>query len=143
MALFCSPAVFLAADSLVKKHFFKAMLHGLCLAVLCFATVMSLSKGAWLALSVSLLFTLAILLIRKQWLSSILLAGSATLVIAIMLLIPLPSRQLNERLASLSNLPKNQSVGMRLNTWRDSYAILRDYPFSGAGANAFRTVFPQ
>lgn len=142
-ALFCAPAVFLAADSITQKRYFHSILQGLCLAALCFTTVMSLSKGAWLALAVSLLFALLTLIIRKQWLSSILLAGSTILAVAVLIFIPLPSRQLNERLASLSNISKNQSVETRFSTWRDSYAILRDYPFSGTGANAFRTVFPQ
>ncbi|OGV68577.1 MAG: hypothetical protein A2283_10890 [Lentisphaerae bacterium RIFOXYA12_FULL_48_11] len=142
-ALFAAPAIFLAADSLARKNYFQAMLRGFCLVILCFATFMSLSKGAWLALSASMLFATAVLLIQKKWLSSIILISSIAIAVAIITLVKVPNQQLNERLGSLSNISKNQSVAMRLSTWRDSYAILRDYPFSGTGANAFRTVFPQ
>ena len=32
---------------------------------------------------------------------------------------------------------------MRVNTWKDSVKIVRHYPVTGVGANAFRMIFPQ
>lgn len=143
VALFSAPAVFLAAGSIEKKRYLQTILYGLCFTILCITVIMSLSKGAWFALAISMLFALVVLLLRKQWLSTILLSASIIIAVWTLIVIPLPSRQLNERLESLSGIVKNQSVEMRMSTWRDSYAILRDYPFTGTGANAFRMVFPQ
>jgi hypothetical protein len=44
---------------------------------------------------------------------------------------------------SIPDIWKTSSATMRLSTWQDAAAVIGDYPVIGAGANAFRMVFPQ
>ena len=141
VALLCSPSIFLVAESIEKRKYPSAILWGLCFIILSTAAVMSLSKGAWLALSSSVIFSLLVMLFRKQWLTVVSLSAILSIVASILILIP--NQQINERFKSLAGVMQTSSAEMRLSTWRDSFAILRDYPFAGAGANAFRMVFPQ
>lgn len=139
-AMMCSPAIFLAADRFANKRRLPALFWIICFAILSSATILSLSKGAWLALSVSMTFTFLVLLLRRQF--------ALALVLPVLLIIAFSVTttrcpQLRERFVNLPGLLQSQSAEMRLSTWKDSLAILRDNPFTGTGANAFRMVFPQ
>jgi len=140
-AMMCAPALFLLIASLEKKQFAATLTWSAGLAAMSFAVLMSLSKGAWLAFAASMFMSLLLLLLQKKFVSAILVVAS--LVTLGLVAIAVPSRSLGERLASLKNLPATTSASMRLSTWRDSIAVIRDYPVLGAGANAYRMVFPQ
>ena len=146
VALMCAPAMFLLADSLEKRRPLSAFIWLAGLAVMSLAVIMSLSKGAWLAFAISMSSSFIILLYRRKFI----LVSSFILILLVLLIsiarinpASIPSSQVKERLLSMRNLPATESASMRLSTWRDGLAIIRDYPVLGAGANAFRMVFPQ
>jgi len=141
VAMMCAPALFLLIASLDRKKFLAALLWAIGLAAMTFAVFMSLSKGAWLAFTASMFLAILMLFIRKRFIYGLLMV--AALVITGLAVISIPSKSVQERLASLKNLSATSSASMRLTTWRDSIAIIRDYPVLGTGANAFRMVFPE
>ncbi|MDD4872815.1 MAG: O-antigen ligase family protein [Kiritimatiellae bacterium] len=141
IAIMCAPAVFMMSDSIEKKRYASVLTWCACLIALNIAVILSLSKGAWLALITSMSFSFMVLSLRKHITAVILFA--AVFIISGCILLLNPHQQISERFKSMVNFKQNQSVEMRLSTWHDSLAILRDYPVMGIGANAFRMIFPQ
>lgn len=107
-----------------------------------FAVLVSSSTGAFLAFGAGILAALLIN-IRKHpvFVVTILLILTAGLLT--MPLIAGKDVSVKSTLKPLLEPDNSPSVKLRLDTWKDSLSIIKDYPVFGTGLNAFRTVFPQ
>lgn len=103
--------------------------------------VLSLSRGAWLALIVAHAAMGIALLLRGRirYLVLVLLAGAGLM--AAVWHAPLP--RLQERLDTLRAPLSDLSAVTRVRTWTDALQLVRDYPIFGTGANGFRHTFSQ
>lgn len=67
-----------------------------------------------------------------------------TLVTVLVILAPLAWFGRNEIVASFSRLPsQEEEAGGRVDTWRSTLALIKDYPLLGAGLGTFEDVFPH
>jgi hypothetical protein len=110
-------------------------------AVMACATVLTLSRGAILALGVAVAATAAFLALYRRRRAALLLILALTGALFFAPRAPIPS--LREKFANLRSTDPAASLHVRLAAWRDAFHIWRTYPVLGAGGNAFRMVHPQ
>lgn len=141
LALLCPAALALAAETLDRRRCLAVAAWSACFIAMSFAVFLSLSKGAWLAWMGAMACVGVILLVQKRYLP-----------LGVMLLSVLVAfgsvwagrnEHLVTRMTQALSPSTNDSLQMRLATWKDGIRILKVYPFMGAGGNAFRAVFPQ
>ena len=144
----------LAADKPVAKKS-KALL--LILALLLFVCLLlSYSRGAWLGLSIGI-FLMAGYAIKNSALK-IRLLWLLILVSLLSLLIFLPqpiknkietkgriNYSINRVVNDLRSMGNTEEVpgSVRINLWKESLMIIRDYPFIGCGLNTYARVAPN
>ena len=140
MAMFSPSALVLCIHALRTRRWFAAPLWGFCFLALAVALFTAMSRGAFLAWLVGMA-ALPLFLFRTRRAFPALAVGA---VLAALLAWAALSHlsALRTRLQSLAD-PEDSSVGARLTAWHDTLAIWRGYPVAGAGANAFRMVYPQ
>jgi O-antigen ligase len=113
---------------------------GTLLLALITITILSLSRGAMLALAAGLGVT-TLLLLRKHAVWA-LIGMPAVILLAAFVAFKF-SPESRARAESLLSPAKSESLSLRMATWRDAALILREYPVLGAGAGSFRAVFPE
>lgn len=89
---------------------------------------------------VSLLITVLMVLIRKNWRTSVLYISIIAVFISTIMVI---SPHIRERVFSISDLKKNLSNVERLYIWKTSVDIIVDNPISGVGFKQWRNRFPE
>ena len=140
-AMLCPAAAIFFLEDLVRKKFPRAILAAGCFALLSFATIMSLSRGAWLAGLAAMLAVALFFLAHRR---VILAIGTIAILCGVLLgVTKIPNDKLDERVDSLGEIDRMESAMMRMSTWSDSLRIIPDYLFVGTGANGFRMIFPQ
>ncbi len=105
------------------------------------ALLMSLSRGAVLALAGGLALTVLTVLWRRTW--RVAVAGLAIGILLAGSIAIFPHRAVQERVRTLQHPADDSSVRTRLAEWRETLRVWPHYPLIGAGANALRTVYPQ
>lgn len=106
-----------------------------------FALLMSLSRGAVLALAAGLAGTVLAALWRQQA-RAVLLVLTVGILFAAGLVF-FPSDAVQTRIRTLRHPGEDSSIHTRLAEWRESLRVWAHYPVIGAGANALRMVYPQ
>lgn len=153
LALICPIALLLCSETNSDSRKLIPIIWFTVYTVCAFFVLFSLSKGAWLACTASVL-TVCLLLARKSPLLSI-LALIIPLTLTSLLLLYLPSdNSLKLKIVSIvgkanstatlkDSVMNHPSFVSRYETWKDANNIISDYPLTGIGAGAFRMVFPQ
>ena len=108
--------------------------------ILVTAVFLSLSRGGTLALITGVLVCIVYWLRGRQ-------IGASTfatiLGIAMLLgLLFLPSTDVHQRIDTLRTVAMDKNGLSRMQTWQDSVDLWRQYPWFGAGMDAFRATFP-
>lgn len=111
--------------------------------------VLSLARGAVIAVMIANVVVLGVVWARLSWRSGLAVAcalvvlAAATISLSLLPGAERVRRVAVQRLSSLQQPFKTDSANARIGVWKDAIAIVRSYPMVGAGANAFRFVFPQ
>lgn len=140
LAMLAPAAAFMFADDISARRPIPALFSLLTLAAMAFAALVTHSRGGMLALATAALVVLVVILRRREWKIAALTVALAAL--AILATARFSSPAFRERAASLLRPTQTLSAQTRLDAWRDSLTIWRHYPLAGAGANAFRMVYP-
>jgi tetratricopeptide (TPR) repeat protein len=122
--------------------------------VISIALMMSLSRAGWLGalVSVSMLVFLASFLPREKrpWLLRLpprimvpLCAATALLSLAIISLFLGGEGRHAADLKLKETVNQHDTLRFRINVWRDTLPMVRDYPLFGTGLGAFQDVFPH
>jgi len=121
-----------AASKVVKEKFASLIIAALCMICL----VLTWSRGAWIGLIISGVFSL--LFIGHNWLA----AGTLLLPVTVTGVMYLSSTVLS-RLTSITNF-SDSSTSYRIGIWKSTLAMLKDTFFYGigVGSGAFEAVFP-
>lgn len=117
------------------------VVHGVAFSVMAVELVLTMSRGALLAWTAGMAVVIVLGLARRAWaviLMALLVAGVLAGAAAALPRLPLPPRY-----KTLVKPFETSSALTRLHAWRDSLRIWVSYPVTGAGANGYRTVFPQ
>jgi len=131
----------LAAPLRFLRYNLERALWLLTFIVLVSAVFLSLSRGGTLALITGVLVCIVYWLRGRQ-------IGASTfatiLGIAMLLgLLFLPSTDMHQRIGTLRSVTMDKDSISRMQTWQDSVDLWRQYPWFGAGMDAFRSTFPQ
>ena len=140
MAMISPAALVLCIHALLNRRPLRAALWGFCLVALGVALLAALSRGAFLAWLAGLAAVPLFLFPIRRAIPAFAAGAALAALLAWAALAHLPA--LRTRLEMLRN-PEDSSVSARLTAWHDSLAIWCAYPLAGAGANAFRMVYPQ
>lgn len=141
LAMLCPCALALTIGACQRRRLFSALIGTALLLVMVQGLLVSHSRGGLLAFAVGIVAVACLCLLRGRVLSALIIAlllGVMAFNIPILL-----SETYRERLSALLDLDADDSYRTRVQAWADSRQIIRQYPLLGAGANAFRMVFPQ
>ncbi len=141
LAMLIPVALGLAASAWMARYRLAALAALLGALAMAFAMLMSLSRGALLALAGGVGLILPIALARRRARDAMLLMAAAILMALGALSVPHPAVQ--ARLDSFRHPLRDSSVQSRLAEWRETLRVWPQYPVIGAGANALRMVYPQ
>jgi hypothetical protein len=141
LAMLIPVALGLAAASWMARRPLATLAAFLGALAMSFPLVMSLSRGALLALAAGGGLTLLVAIARRRVRDAVFLLAASLLLTAGTLYFPHPAVQ--SRLGSLRHPLQDSSVQSRLAEWRETLRVWPHYPFIGAGANALRMVYPQ
>ncbi|WOO41421.1 O-antigen ligase family protein [Rubellicoccus peritrichatus] len=120
----------------------KATSCSLGLSLIVISTVgilLSLSRGAFVSALFALVGCALILSVRASFKPLALLALAVFILAASLLFAPESTR---ERISTLTQASQTESGQTRLQSWKDSLHMWRDFPILGAGAESFRTTYP-
>jgi O-antigen ligase len=115
-----------------------------CLLIILFGLLMSTSRGAWAALACALLLTVLWLVASRAsrsrpalhpWLFPGLV--SLLLVLALVVAVVWPGGII----AALGTLPGPNTSISRVELWRNSLTLVRDYPLGGGGLGSFQMLY--
>ncbi|MCK5803141.1 MAG: O-antigen ligase family protein [Lentisphaeria bacterium] len=115
------------------------LVYLIAVGILVGATIQSLSRGGLLAMLVGVGVVVLVTLRGHP------VMATATAVIAVAVLFVLvlwPSVAVQKRVQTLTGGANTSSGQARIQTWRDSVRLWRDYRLAGCGQEAFRPVFP-
>jgi len=141
LAMLVPVAMGLAAWAWMARRRVSALAAVAASLVMVFALLMSLSRGAVLALAAGLAGTVVAALWRRRMRAGLfVLAGGALLAAGIVFF---PNDVVQSRVRTLRHPGGDLSVQTRLDEWQDSLRVWTHYPVVGAGANALRMVYPQ
>ncbi len=104
--------------------------------------ILTLSRGGWIALVVSLSFMALVLMLHKRFRRKKLLAllfSSG----ALLLLFILSGSDLFQRLLTIADDETVLGMGGRMIIWKGTLSMMKDYLFIGIGPGTFATIFPQ
>ena len=138
VALLCPVALALVDHSFIRRHWFRMAIYMVITAVMTGIVLLSLSRGAILAMFTGLAVTTMIIAFRHK------AAWGLTLFILIAaggIAFFGRTAIVRERFADLHH--PNGSYESRLSEWRETLRVLPHYPIIGAGMNALRMVYPQ
>jgi len=141
VAMMSPLALVLVTDNLTARRFLSGACGAAALVITTAAVFLSLSRGAIIAYAAGMLFT-AFLVLRQK--------GPAPALAGVFLLAALgmgawflPHPAVRQRIESLRHVLQDSSLRTRMEAWADTTRIWRTYPVFGAGANAYRMVYPQ
>jgi len=117
------------------------ILLGAVLGLYAFALVLSLSRSAWVAFTVT--GGLCLWLKRKDKRVIIWSAILLLLFIVILAGIPAAKQRVVTTVSRLNNAQINDILSQRLDLWRTAVIIFKKYPFFGIGLNNFKDTFPE
>jgi hypothetical protein len=117
------------------------MLSAVQLALLTAGIVLSFSRGALAAYGVGVGATVVVLFLARRRAAAVSVLAIGVLCAVAVVKTPVPTLQ--ARIQLLRNWREDDSYRTRVNVWHDSLRVWRTYPVAGAGANAFRCVYPQ
>lgn len=141
MVLLLPAAAGLILNDLDRRHWVRLLLSTALLGALLLGLSVSHSRGALIAGGVGGLSLILLLMLHHRFKTAIVLGlGAILLAGALWTQMPPVYRQ---RLNDLREWRSEDSVQTRVTAWRDSLAIMKNYPLLGAGANGFRMVYPQ
>ena len=139
--LLCPSALVLSTSYLTQKRMALGMLNLLCLIIMTAAIVGALSRGALVSYFLTLIVTVfSMLMTGRKTQGMVLCALTCIIFVAVGIAL---SQGFEKRVRSLRHSDVDHSVQERIAVWKDSIRVWQDYPLLGAGANAFRSVFPQ
>lgn len=141
LAMLVPMALGLAGWAAWERRWFASLSVLAAALVMTLALVMSLSRGAWLALAAGLSLTVLARLWRRRARDGWILLAGGLLLAGIVLAVPHPA--VRTRLQSLRHPLEDSSAQSRLAEWRETLRVWPHYPLLGAGANALRMVYPQ
>lgn len=141
LALLCPVAVALIIDDVRGRHFLRAGLSLVCFGAMSLALLLSLSRGALLAYFGGLSAVPFLFLRRRYILLAVLLTVCLGIIVCGVLF--LPHAEFQQRLHSMRDTASSDDLAVRMTAWEGCLHIWRAYPVLGAGANAFRTTYPQ
>ena len=141
MAILLPGALLWLVSDLRERRWPWAVLAAGCSLLILLGTAISNSRGGLVTLGVAYLATTCLLFICRRPKAAGIMAILAVLIaIAAPVLLPAGYRS---RLHDLRDFRNDDSYRTRLTAWHDSINIVRAYPILGAGANGYRTVYPQ
>lgn len=140
VAMLVPVALALAYHALSRRRWLVSLIYLTLTGIMMAAVILSLSRGAMLAMAAGLSITTLVIAFRHRtfWgavLLVLMLAGAAGILAR--------SPAVRERLQGIHKPGELNSVQSRLAEWRESLRVWPDYPIIGAGMNALRTVYPQ
>lgn len=140
VAMLAPVALALAYHALSRRRWLASPVYLTLTGIMMAAVILSLSRGAMLAMAAGLSITTLVIAFRHRavWgvlLLVLMLAGAAGILAR--------SPAVRERLQGIHKPGELNSVQSRLAEWRESLRVWPDYPIIGAGMNALRTVYPQ
>jgi len=144
LAMLAPVALGTAMGCYSRRRWLAGVLYLLACLVMVGGAVFTLSRGAIIACAVGMpvALVMAAIPLRPRHTAAV----GALILIAVIGTACLPAEETetaHERLSTLRNPLQTESARYRLNAWRDCLRIWRAYPLIGAGANAFRMVYPQ
>ncbi|MEI6148102.1 MAG: O-antigen ligase family protein [bacterium] len=140
VAMLTPAALALTGHAFRRRKWGNGILFLLVAALMIFALIQSLSRGAMIAFLAGCLALSWLLAFRRRMLVSI---GTLAGVGLLALVIYNTSPSVRDRLESFRDPLHAPSVQNRLMEWRESLRVWPHYPVVGAGANALRMVYPQ
>lgn len=141
LAMLCPAQLALMVDDFSNRRLFHGAIGVAIFTLMSFGIVFSFSRGSFVAYMAGILVALILLAYRRRTAATVALGVFGAAVIAALILFAGP--EVKQRLQTLQNITRTDSYTTRLSAWRDSVRVLRTYPLTGAGANAFRMVYPQ
>ncbi len=139
-AMLSPAAAYLAIHDLGRRRFLAALFNIAAAMVLSLGVFLALSRGGMLAWAAGVGTLLAT---PRRHGRITRMTAAATLLLITVGALALQHAPVRERMLSLRHPGAESSVQSRLDAWRDSLRIWRQYPLLGAGPNAFRAVYPQ
>jgi O-antigen ligase len=113
----------------------------LCLTVfLVAAHIFSFSRGGWLSLSLGLTAMALVLLTQERFQGKMILSLLLVGFFAVLLFI-LSSREIVERILTLTTEQTIMEIGGRRAIWAEVFTMIGDFPLLGAGPGSFATVY--
>lgn len=113
----------------------------LCLTVfLVVGHIFSFSRGGWLSLSLSLTAMALVLLTQERFQSKMILFLLLVGFFAVLLFI-LSSREIVERILTLTTEQTIMEIGGRRAIWAEVFTMIGDFPLLGSGPGSFATVY--
>jgi O-antigen ligase len=143
LALLTPIPVALAVARYRQRRWLLTLLNVLEALAMLGAIMVSFSRGGLLAVCGGLGVALLIASVQLPPRTRLALGAIVGTCVLLMLAGALSQPRVRARMATLRDPIHTSSGRDRLAAWRDSLPILRRYPLMGAGANAFRTVYPQ
>lgn len=119
----------------------ERILYFACFVFLVSAVFLSLSRGGIISLFAGLLATVFLLLRNARPLTST-IAAALTIGVIFALLF-LPSTKLQTKLASLRTPAATSVGGARLDLWKSSFSLWKDYPLLGSGMESYQVTFQK
>lgn len=126
----------------VQSRIKATVLYLLPSLVMVVALFRALSRGAMVALCVSIFVLILSVLIKKRS-RGIIVSVLAVIVLLSLLVASLDNPTIRSRILTLKRPLATESVEIRLSVWKDTIRIFTDFPLFGTGLNTFQTVFPK
>lgn len=113
-----------------------------CLAIMFAALILTLSRGAWIAVSTQML-VFAILLLTTKKVRMKNLALTCLLVIIPLFFLTFSNTFVVDRLMTLEGDYKETSLGTRIEAWGGGLKMIKENPWLGHGPGVFKSAFPS
>lgn len=137
MAIPMSVGMFYAVADPVKR-----IILGYVIILMIVALVLSLSRGGWAALTISMVI-MGILLSNTGHSTSKVWLPLTFLPAILVILAMLGTNALIHRISETKNQMQNLTNDCRIMTWKGTIDIIKDYPLTGTGVGTFASVFPK
>lgn len=133
LGLYAVPVLILIIPHIIKQKSLKVAksVHSLLFIATVAALMFTRSKGALLALAVGLAVFFLLLAKRK-----VLVAGALVVIAAIGIFVFKDSFNLR----GISTVQGGDSISVRLTQYRETWEMLKDHPFTGAGLRGYQTA---
>ncbi len=135
------PAMLFAREVSLRRRKSLLAVFLIFIATMSFALIMSLSRGAWIAGSASMIITFGYLWIKRGR-SAVIPIVLMSLLIAITLRLS-ATESARQRFEEFRQDTTKPQITLRFQTWRDSLRVMAAYPLLGTGLNAFEMVIPR